>query len=151
MSHTSVRIPCLFLPPDTKRWPAESEPNRQVCILTSGIIIYAWVEKLRLHWDAPFSDIGTVSLDENGIRVLDRKKREMGFIIITERHDREWFYGQISKYVISSPLICPDIERFAGSLPRTMPPNDSSPHDPYASLLHRKEDLLQSSLNIVSK
>lgn len=77
----------------------ESEPNRQVYILTSKIIICAWVDKLRLYWDAPFSDIGTVSLDENGIRVLDRKKREIGFIIITERHDREWFYGQISKVI----------------------------------------------------
>lgn len=77
----------------------ESEPNRQICILTSTSIICAWTEKLRLCWDAPFSDVGTVSLDENGIRILDRKKHEIGFIIITDRNDREWFYGQISKVI----------------------------------------------------
>ncbi|KIM32678.1 hypothetical protein M408DRAFT_326439 [Serendipita vermifera MAFF 305830] len=77
----------------------ESEPNRQVCILTSTSIICAWTHKLRLCWDSPFSEIGTVSLDENGIRVLDRRKKEIGFIIITEQNDREWFYGQISKVI----------------------------------------------------
>jgi vacuolar protein sorting-associated protein 13A/C len=76
---------------------SESEPNRQICILTSTNIICAWTHKLRLCWESPFIEVGTVSLDENGIRVLDRKKKEIGFIIITEQNDREWFYGQISK------------------------------------------------------
>jgi vacuolar protein sorting-associated protein 13A/C len=76
---------------------SESEPNRQVCILTSTSIICAWTHKLRLCWESPFTEIGTVSLDENGIRVLDRRKKEVGFIIITEQNDREWFYAQISK------------------------------------------------------
>jgi hypothetical protein len=107
-THRSVYLFWLPTSKTLKFLAAESEPNRQVCILTSGTIIYAWVHKLRLYWDAPFSDIGIVSLDENGIRVLDRKKREIGFIIITERHDREWFYGQISKYVSCLTLIFPD-------------------------------------------
>lgn len=85
--------------PIAHHYSSESEPSRQVCILTSTSIICAWTHRLRLCWDSPFSYIGTVSLDENGIRILDRERRETGFIIITERHDREWFYGQISKYV----------------------------------------------------
>lgn len=76
---------------------SESEPNRQVCILTSTSIICVWTHKLRLCWESSFTEVGTVSLDENGIRVLDRRKKEIGFIIITEQKDREWFYGQISK------------------------------------------------------
>lgn len=78
----------------------ESEPSRQICILTSSSIICAWSNKLRLAWDASFSEVGTFSLDENGIRVLDRNKYEIGFIIVTEQSEREWFYGQISKYVL---------------------------------------------------
>ncbi|KAG8772541.1 hypothetical protein FRC15_002658 [Serendipita sp. 397] len=77
----------------------ESEPNRQVCLLTSTAVICAWTNKLRLCWEASFSEVGTVSLEENGIRVLDRKREEIGFIIITEQADREWFYGEVSKVI----------------------------------------------------
>lgn len=68
-----------------------------VTLLSNQRLCLFQLRKLKLIWEVPFSEVGSLSLAEGGIGVILRDKSPGPFIPIPDRTGRDWFFKNIGK------------------------------------------------------
>ena len=71
-----------------------------VVLLTASRVISFSSKRLRLEWELPFTLVSGVTIEDSGIRFVNKAGREHDkFIRIAEKSSQAWFFGQIASVV----------------------------------------------------
>ncbi|WWC86271.1 uncharacterized protein L201_001144 [Kwoniella dendrophila CBS 6074] len=72
-----------------------------VSILSNNRIVQVQLRRLKVIWQVPFEDLASLSLEANGINLLNRDGRGGPFLPISEQNAREWYFKQIGRVVVA--------------------------------------------------
>ncbi|WVQ82769.1 hypothetical protein IAT38_004901 [Cryptococcus sp. DSM 104549] len=70
-----------------------------VSILSNNRILQVQLRRLRVLWQVPFEELQSLSLEANGINLVNRDGRGGPFLPIPEQTAREWYFKQIGRVV----------------------------------------------------
>ncbi|KIR43636.1 vacuolar protein sorting-associated protein vps13 [Cryptococcus deuterogattii 99/473] len=68
-----------------------------ISILSNNRILQVQLRKLRVIWQVPFEELQSLSLEANGINLVNRDGRGGPFLPIPDQKAREWYFKQIGK------------------------------------------------------
>lgn len=72
-----------------------------ISILSNNRILQVQLRKLRVIWQVPFEELQSLSLEANGINLVNRDGRGGPFLPIPDQKAREWYFKQIGKVVVA--------------------------------------------------
>nr|XP_019015055.1 vacuolar protein sorting-associated protein vps13 [Kwoniella pini CBS 10737]OCF53836.1 vacuolar protein sorting-associated protein vps13 [Kwoniella pini CBS 10737] len=72
-----------------------------VSILSNNRIVQVQLRRLKVIWQVPFEELASLSLEANGINLLNRDGRGGPFLPISEQTAREWYFKQIGRVVVA--------------------------------------------------
>ncbi|OCF42293.1 vacuolar protein sorting-associated protein vps13 [Kwoniella heveanensis CBS 569] len=72
-----------------------------VSILSNNRILQVQLRRLKVIWQVPFEELQSLSLEANGINLINRDRRAGPFLPISEQTAREWYFKQIGKVVVA--------------------------------------------------
>ncbi|WVR05901.1 hypothetical protein IAU60_002927 [Kwoniella sp. DSM 27419] len=70
-----------------------------VSILSNNRILQVQLRRLKVLWQVPFEELQSLSLEANGINLVNRDGRGGPFLPISEQTAREWYFKQIGRVV----------------------------------------------------
>ncbi|WWD17860.1 hypothetical protein CI109_102304 [Kwoniella shandongensis] len=72
-----------------------------VSILSNNRIVQVQLRRLKVIWQVPFEELQSLSLEANGINLVNRDGRGGPFLPIPEQTAREWYFKQIGRVVVA--------------------------------------------------
>ncbi|ODO11680.1 hypothetical protein I350_00464 [Cryptococcus amylolentus CBS 6273] len=72
-----------------------------ISLLSNNRILQVQLRKLRVIWQVPFEDLQSLSLEANGVNLVNRDGRGGPFLPIPEKAAREWYFKQIGRWVVN--------------------------------------------------
>ncbi|WVQ62160.1 uncharacterized protein L199_000298 [Kwoniella botswanensis] len=72
-----------------------------VSILSNNRILQVQLRRLKVIWQVPFEELASLSLEANGINLVNRDGRGGPFLPIAEQTAREWYFKQIGRVVVA--------------------------------------------------
>ncbi|KAK8865949.1 hypothetical protein IAR55_001098 [Kwoniella newhampshirensis] len=72
-----------------------------VSILSNNRIVQVQLRRLKVIWQVPFEELQSLSLEANGINLVNRDGRGGPFLPVPEQTAREWYFKQIGRVVVA--------------------------------------------------
>ncbi|WRT64162.1 uncharacterized protein IL334_001091 [Kwoniella shivajii] len=72
-----------------------------VSILSNNRIVQVQLRRLKVIWQVPFEELASLSLEANGINLVNRDGRGGPFLPVSEQTAREWYFKQIGRVVVA--------------------------------------------------